>query len=100
MAMTSRFCAIGAALERTLPATLLFEHPTVTALSTFVATLLESSALSTVASVAIASARAPVAPVDALPTNAELEEMSDAEAEALLREELAVSRANPHRSSR
>ena len=92
--------AIGAALERTLPATLLFEHPTVTALSAFVGTFLESSAPSAAASAVTMPAREPLMLVDAPPSTAELEEMSDADAEALLREELAASRVNPHRSSR
>ena len=92
--------AIGAALERTLPATLLFEHPTVSALSAFAETLLERGAAPGTEPVAPAPTQPASVVADALPTDAELEEMSDAEAEALLRDELAASRANPHRSAR
>ena len=87
--------AIGAAVDRTLPATLLFEHPSVSALSAYVATLIAATGG---APVAIATMPTPSAA--APPRGSELDAMSDEEAEALLLEELAASRATTPRAGR
>ncbi|MBC7840742.1 MAG: type I polyketide synthase [Gemmatimonadaceae bacterium] len=87
--------AIGAAVERTLPATLLFEHPTVDALSAYVLALLQPSTV---------TARTAAAPrADSEPTvtvDSDVAAMSDDDAEAMLLAELAVSRTAPPRQPR
>jgi hypothetical protein len=74
--------ALSLSLDRSLPATLLFDYPTVEALAAFVAQELQP-----------AEPPAPVTPA-IVETNrdawlAEIEQLSDAEIEALLDEELA-----------
>ena len=93
--------AIGASVERTLPATLLFEYPSVDSLAGYVVSLLRPVAASAVSgpptspparTIRIETALAP--PAD------DVADLSDDEAEALLREELAASRTSAHRPSR
>ena len=83
--------AIGAAIERTLPATLLFEYPSVDTLSAFVATLLRAS---------------PMPPVGRrdddgrAPSDVGVAAMTDNEAEAMLLEELSAARFTSPRTRR
>lgn len=94
--------AIGTAVERTLPATLLFEHASVDALSEYVWSLLRPVALTDAkfATTTSAPPREPRVDVSAAASADEVAEMSDDEAEALLREELAASRATSYRPLR
>ncbi len=75
--------AIGAALHRTLPATLLFEHPSIAALSTYVEGLLKTTTPLDGTSAAPPSAKHVTA------ADADIAAMSDDEAEAQLLAELA-----------
>jgi len=89
--------AIGAALQRTLPATLLFEHPSVEALSAHVWSLLRpddggAANVETRTAPARAAQGESVSGISA----ADVAAMSDDEAEALLREELAAARTTSH----
>ena len=87
--------AIGAAVARTLPATLLFEHPTVDALSAYVLALLQPST-GTVRTVA-----APRADSERNVTvDSDVAAMSDDDAEAMLLAELATSRTSAARQPR
>lgn len=89
---------IGAALERTLPATLLFDYPTIRRLSAYVAALLERASGDVGAAVNQLVTRD--APPHLSPTAlSDLDTMSDEDAEALLRDELAASRADFSRAA-
>ena len=82
--------ALGAALGRTLPATLLFEHPSVDALTSYIGLLLQPTPATPVLSDGPTHAgdlRAATAQ-----SASDVAAMTDDEAEALLREELAAAR--------
>ncbi len=94
--------AIGTAVGRTLPATLLFEHPSVDALATYVIALLPLDPTGTAVAPehARAAASHTVAPSSPPIARDAVASLSDDDAEALLLAELAAARSHDPRSRR
>lgn len=88
--------AVGAAVARTLPATLLFEHPTVDALSAYVLALLKPAANTELPAPVTRTISADAA----AHAGGDVAAMSDGDAEALLLAELAASRTSASRQTR
>ncbi len=89
---------IGAALERTLPATLLFEHPTVDALAAHVLALLAAETPLVTAPPLMPASPAALRDVESpapSASSADLAAMSDDDAEAMLLAELAARPTAP-----
>ncbi|MFI6230390.1 SDR family NAD(P)-dependent oxidoreductase [Micromonospora echinospora] len=88
--------ALSLSVDRSLPATVLFDYPTVDALAGFVAGELQPAEPAEPTGPPPTRAAAPVVDTDRDAWLAEIEQLSDAEVEALLEQELSQSRNRNH----